>query len=258
MNLLKIAMVQAELRWRDPAANRDHLAELMDSSPGADLFLLPETFATGFLGDSERDAEGMDGASVNWMVEQAASRGAAVAGSLALLDETKKRRNRFLFVGAEGVIAHYDKRHLFGFGGEDARYSAGKRTCTFDWRGWRIDLQVCYDLRFPVWCRNDRAFDLQLFVANWPSPRVAAWQSLLKARAIENQSYVIGINRSGRDGNEIDYPGHSSAWTAMGDCLAELDEQEQVRQVDLDLAALRQLREKFPFLKDGDRFAVEC
>ncbi len=257
MNLLDIAMVQARLRWRDPVTNRKHLGQLMDQSTGADLYLLPETFSTGFLGDSETAPETMSGESVAWMVEQAVDRKAAIAGSLALLDDAGKRRNRFLFVTAEGILAYYDKRHLFGFGGEDERYSAGRTPCTFEWRGWKIDLQVCYDLRFPVWCRNSRGFDLQLFVANWPSPRVLAWQSLLRARAIENQSYVIGINCSGVDGNDIDYPGCSSAWSGMGECLVELDQREQVSRVTLDRDKLHELRRKFPFLKDADRFVID-
>lgn len=257
MSPLNIALVQAELRWRDPAGNRDHLSALMDRCGATDLFLLPETFSTGFLGDSANEPEDMSGQSVGWMIDQAAARKAAVAGSLALVDESGGRRNRFLFVTADGVLAYYDKRHLFGFGGEDARYSAGDKTCTLEWHGWRVDLQVCYDLRFPVWCRNDRNFDLQLFVANWPSPRVGVWQSLLKARAIENQSYVIGVNRTGRDGRDIDYPGRSSAWSPMGECLVELDDHEQVSQVSLDLDALRQTRKQFPFLADADRFTID-
>lgn len=257
LNALDIAMVQAELRWGDTAANLAHLGALMDRSPGADLYLLPETFATGFLGDGDTKPENMAGPSVTWMIDQAVARQAAVAGSLALLDASGKRRNRFLFVTDKGVLARYDKRHLFGFGGEDERYSAGQTPCTFDWRGWKIDLQVCYDLRFPVWCHNSRGFDLQLYVANWPAPRVAAWQALLKARAIENQSYVIGINCTGRGGNKIDYPGCSSAWSGMGECLAELDGDEQVKRVVLDLEALHAMRKRFPFLRDGDRFTIE-
>ncbi|MFU8832408.1 MAG: nitrilase-related carbon-nitrogen hydrolase, partial [Wenzhouxiangella sp.] len=239
-------LVQAELCWQDAAANRDHLSELMDAGPSADLYVLPETFSTGFLGDVGQEPETMDGATVEWMREQAASRSAAVAGSLALV-EGDERFNRFLFVTKDGILAQYDKRHLFAFGGEDQRYRAGSSRTALDWKGWRIDLQTCYDLRFPVWCRNsaDHAFDLQIFVANWPTPRVEAWRSLLKARAIENQSYVIGVNRTGSDGNKVSYPGRSSAWNPMGECLSELNDQEATSLVSLDLEQLQQTRQRF-------------
>ncbi len=257
MDSLKVALIQAELRWQDGQANRDHLNDLMDAGPEADLFVLPETFSTGFLGDVGQTPEAMDGATVDWMREQAAGRSAAVAGSLALVDGGE-RFNRFLFVTRDGVQAWYDKRHLFSFGGEDQRYRAGSSRTVLNWQGWRIDLQICYDLRFPVWCRNssDQAFDLQIFVANWPTPRVEAWRSLLKARAIENQSYVIGVNRTGSDGNKVSYPGRSSAWNPMGDCLAELDDREATRLVVLDLEGLGEIRQRLPFLQDADRFTL--
>lgn len=253
---LCVGLIQAELRWRDPAGNREHLTDLIDQAGPADLYVLPETFATGFLGDKDSVPEGMDGASVSWMREQAAARSAALAGSLALIDEQGKRRNRFLLVDADGVVACYDKRHLFAFGGEDERYSPGSVPCVAQWSGWAIDLQICYDLRFPVWCRNNRGFDLQIFVANWPSPRVNAWRALLRARAIENQSYVIGVNRTGRDGNGIDHPGCSSAWDPLGEALVELGGDEGSALVKLDLDALHSLRERFPFQADADRFSI--
>jgi omega-amidase len=252
---VKVALVQARLHWQDPVANRAHLADLMDREPGCDLYLLPETFATGFLGDQGSAPDTMDGASVDWMLAQAASRSAVVAGSLALVDGGH-RYNRFLFVSANGVMGQYDKRHLFGFGGEDQRYQPGQTHGLVAWQDWRIDLQVCYDLRFPVWCRNTREFDLQLYVANWPRPRVDAWRTLLKARAIENQSYVIGVNRVGQDGNQIGYPGCSSAWSPMGECLIELDDSESVGCVELDLSQLREIRTRFPFLADADPFVL--
>jgi omega-amidase len=257
LDSLKVMLVQAELRWQDAAANRDHLNDLMDAGPGADLYVLPETFSTGFLGDVGQTPETMDGATTGWMREQAASRSAAIAGSLALADGGE-RFNRFLFVTKDGVLAQYDKRHLFSYGGEDQRYRAGNLRTILDWQGWRIDLQTCYDLRFPVWCRNspEQAFDLQIFVANWPTPRVEAWRSLLKARAIENQSYVIGVNRTGRDGNNVSYPGRSSAWSPMGECLSELDDTEANSVVTLDLNQLRETRQRFPFLQDADRFTL--
>ncbi len=252
---IEVVLVQAELRWRDPAANREHLSGLMDQSPGADLYLLPETFSTGFLGDSDAEPETMKGATISWMIDQATRRRAIVAGSLALTDQDQ-RYNRFVWVGHAGIQASYDKHHLFGFGGEDTRYQAGDKQTVVEWNGWRVDLQICYDLRFPVWCRNDRGFDLQVFVANWPSPRVEAWRSLLKARAIENQSYVIGVNRTGQDGNRVDYPGCSVAWGPLGECLLELGPEEIAGRVSLSLESLRETRQKLPFLADADRFSL--
>ena len=162
-----------------------------------------------------------------------------------------------VFMRPEGKASWYDKRHLFAYGGEDRRYAAGNAPTVVEWRGWRIDLQICYDLRFPVWCRNSRGFDLQLFVANWPTPRVEVWRLLLRARAVENQAFVIGVNRTGVDGNSVPYPGRSSAWDGGGECLAELGSDESVKLVDLDLAALKDLRAKLPFLPDADRFRIE-
>ncbi|TVS10777.1 MAG: amidohydrolase [Wenzhouxiangella sp.] len=256
-NVLRTALVQAELRWQDPEANRTHLSRLMDRAPGADLYVLPETFTTGFLGDVEGETEPFDGPTLRWLREQATARSAAIAGSIALIDEQGLRRNRMVFVRPDGAATCYDKRHLFAYGGEGERYSAGTKPVVAEWRGWRIDLQICYDLRFPAWCRNTRDYDLQLFVANWPSPRVEAWRLLLRARAVENQAFVVGVNCTGVDGNAVTYPGRSSAWDGVGDCLAELDDQEAVHMVELDRDALRALREKLPFLGDADRFEID-
>ena len=256
-DLLQVALVQAELRWQAPEANRAHLAELMDEKSGADLFVLPETFTTGFLGDAEREAEAFDGPTLRWMREQAEARSAAITGSIAVSDESGLRRNRMVFMPPDGEASWYDKRHLFAYGGEDQRYRAGKTPTVVDWRGWRIDLQICYDLRFPVWCRNDRDFDLQLFVANWPTPRVDVWRLLLRARAVENQAFVIGVNRTGLDGHGVAYPGRSSAWDGGGQCLLELDGEESTGLVPLDHDALTDLRAKLPFLRDADRFRID-
>ena len=252
---LKTALVQARIHWADPEANRAHLSALMDRAPDCDLYVLPETCTTGFLGDAGCSAEGMDGPSVDWLRDQAAIRAAAVTGSFVIA-EAGRTRNRMLFAVPEGTLHVYDKAHLFGYGGEERRYSPGRKRTRLEWRGWRIDLQVCYDLRFPVWCRNDDAFDLQLYVANWPAPRVDAWATLLKARAIENQAFVIGVNRVGTDGNEVEYPGRSSAWDPAGERLVELDDSESVETVELDLQALRKIREKFRFLADRDSYLI--
>ena len=255
-DVLTLALIQADLVWADPEANRQRLAELMDQQPGVDLHILPETFTTGFLGDEDVDAdEAMEtGPTLEWMRVQARRRHAAVCGSYVVVEDGR-RHNRFVFVDETGAcLGHYDKGHLFGPGGEGQRYTPGRQLTLIEWRGWRIDLQVCYDLRFPVWCRNDRDFDLQLFVANWPSPRTAHWKALLRARAIENQACVIGVNRVGVDGKQVPYSGCSLAFGPVGETLLELDDSESVGVVTLDRQAIEKDRSRLPFLGDRDSF----
>ncbi len=252
---LRTALIQPDTRWSDRAANRDHLAGLMDRAGDVDLFVLPETCTTGFLGDLEGpEADGRD--DIDWAHDQAMQRRAAVAAGFAVIDRGH-RYNRLVFATPEGVSTHYNKRHLFSYGGEDERYTAGTRRSRLTWRGWRFDLQICYDLRFPVWCRNDDGFDVQLFIANWPTPRVDAWRSLLKARAIENQAVVIGVNRSGVDGRDVPYPGASCIIDASGRTLLELGREEEAATLELDRDALNRLRDDLPFLVDRDRYRID-
>lgn len=256
--LLRCGLIQAETRWLDPDANRANLAGLMDQVPGCDLYVLPETCMYGFLAGPDT-AEAMDGDSVRWFSAQARLRNGAVAGGI-LLREDQRIFNRMIVAKPDSAIEHYDKRHLFAHGGESesAGYSRGIQRNRIEWMGWRIDLQICYDLRFPVWCRNNASrhsrFDVQMFIANWPSARIDAWTSLLKARAIENQAYVIGVNRVGHDGNGVEYPGCSVAFDANGQCLTELGDQQSTATVELNLDELQNLRSKLPFLPDRDRF----
>lgn len=254
--ILEVGLLQADLAWQDPETNRRRLAAMMDSQPGCDLYVLPETFTTGFLGDEGLEAETMDGPSVAWMREQARARKAAVAGSLVIADGEGRRFNRLVFMPPDAEPFAYDKAHRFTFGGENQRYTAGEGRVVAEWRGWRIDLQICYDLRFPVWCRNDRDFDVQLFVANWPAPRADHWRSLLKARAIENQAYVIGLNCCGRDGNDLQYRGDSVVRGPDGSRLLELGCTEGCGRTSLDPEQLRELRQRLPFLSDRDEFAL--
>lgn len=254
LNVWRCALVQADTRWADPAANRQHLADLMDREPGCDLYILPETCTTGFLGDHERRSELEAGTDLEWLRAQAAQRQSAIACSIVAI-EGGRIFNRFVLARADGSQTTYDKHHLFGFGGEDQRYSAGSERVRTGLNGRQVDLQVCYDLRFPVWCRNDVGFDVQIFVANWPAPRAEHWRTLLKARAIENQCFVIGVNRCGSDGLGLDYPGSSGAWGPLGEPLVgPLDAAEQVSVAELDFAALDAVRERFPFLADRDRY----
>jgi omega-amidase len=254
MSTLKTLLVQAQLRWKEPQRNREHLEELVTSAPGdLDLAVLPETFTTGFLGDTNLPEEGMDGPTVNWMKSLARRRDCALAGS-AVINEGDKRFNRFLFVTPGGAVSHYDKRHLFAFGGENRRYAAGARRVVLEYLGWRINLQICYDLRFPAWCRCRGDYDLMLMVANWPSKRVGHWSSLLEARAIENQSWVVGVNRVGEDGNGMQYPGCSVVHDPLGERIADLGSVENCRLVELDRSTVARIRSEFPFLADADRF----
>ncbi len=256
MSVLRIALVQSQLQWRSPERNREHLAALMDRTGSADLYVLPETFTTGFLGDAQEEEEGMDGATVAWMRAEAGKRGGALCGS-AVIRDAAGRRNRFLFAGPDGAVRHYDKRHLFSFAGEDRRYVAGDERVLFEHALWRVNPQVCYDLRFPVWCRSRGDFDLQIFVANWPTPRIAAWDTLLRARAIENQAYVVAVNRVGEDGKGVAYPGHSAIYDPLGEVVIAPWEEESARVAAIDLARVREVRERFPFGREADAFTLD-
>jgi predicted amidohydrolase len=254
MSTLKSLLVQARIRWKDPAENRAHLQSLVgQSAEDFDLVVFPETFTTGFLGDSDLPGEDMDGPTVEWMQGIAADNDTAVAGSIVIV-ENGQRYNRLVFVTPAGRVEQYDKRHLFAFGGENKRYTAGETRVVIHYRGWRICLQTCYDLRFPAWCRNRDDYDLMLLVANWPARRLHHWLSLLEARAIENQAWVIGLNRVGKDGNGLQYPGRSVVFDPLGATAADLGDQECTQLVTLDLDMLNKVRTDFPFQNDADSF----
>ena len=264
MNDLRVSIVQGETRWHDPAANRAYYGELISSLHGiTDLVVLPETFTSGFSNDAIGEAETMDGSTVAWMREQAMSLDAAVTGSVQLRTDAGVF-NRMLFATPDGELRHYDKRHLFSFAKEHERYAAGRDRVVVEWKGWNILLQVCYDLRFPVFSRNrfdvDRAgqldYDLLLYVANWPSVRTYPWKTLLRARAIENLSYVVGVNRIGTDGNGLHYAGDSAVIDFLGTPVSECTDEELVVTTTLQAAALQGHRERFPAMLDGDRFSL--
>lgn len=256
MTMLKTLLVQPQLGWKEPERNRNHLEDMVRSAPGDfDLAVLPETFTTGFLGDADLPAEGMDGPTVRWMKKLAAEKDCALAGS-AVITEDGRRLNRMLFVTPAGHVSYYDKRHLFAFGGENRRYAAGRKRVIVDYLGWRINLQICYDLRFPAWCRNRDDYELMVLVANWPSKRVKHWSLLLEARAIENQAWVIGVNRVGKDGNGVQYPGCSVVHDPMGDRVAHLGSSEVCQLVEIDRSAVAKVREQFPFQADADAFEL--
>jgi predicted amidohydrolase len=219
------------------------------------VLIFPETFTTGFLGESPETDEGMDGETVAWMRRLASEHDCVVAGSAVI--EDNGRRNRFLWVQPDGEVSFYDKRHLFAFAGEDQRYIGGTQRKIINYRGWRICPQICYDLRFPAWCRNRNDYDLLILVANWPGKRIDAWSTLLKARAIENQSYVAAVNRVGKDGNDFEYPGASVVHDPLGETLLKLDNEEITGTAVIDIELVRAIRRDLPFHVEADEFEIK-
>ena len=264
MQTLTVSLVQGATRWHDAAGNRDYYGKLVRGAAPSDLIVLPETFLSGFTNDTLGNAETMDGPSVAWMRALADEVNATVTGSL-VIREGDTVYNRLIWASPDGTFSYYDKRHLFRMAGEHTRYGGGNDRLIVELKGWRILPQVCYDLRFPVWLRNGRReasaggmdYDLALFVANWPAPRRQPWRTLLRARAIENLAYVIGVNRVGVDGNDLPYAGDSAVIDPVGEPLVELGTQEQVVTVILDPAPLKAHRERFPAWMDADRFSLD-
>ncbi|MBS7457548.1 amidohydrolase [Coralloluteibacterium stylophorae] len=262
---LRVSLVQGATRWHDPAGNREYYGGLIAPLAGAtDLVVLPETFTSGFSNDAIDRAEDMDGPTVAWIRDQARRLDAAVTGSVQLRVGGEVF-NRMLFATPDGALSTYDKRHLFRYANEHRRYAAGRARLTLDWRGWRICPLVCYDLRFPVFARNrydverpgQLDYDLLLFVANWPVARRVPWQTLLRARAIENLACVAGVNRVGRDGNGLEYAGDSAVIDGKGMAQVELGRQEQVVTTTLSRAGLDAFRAEFPAQLDQDRFVLD-
>jgi predicted amidohydrolase len=263
MQTLRVSLVQGATRWHDPAGNREYYGSLIAPLAGrTDLVVLPETFTSGFSNEAIHNAETMDGPSVAWLREKAKELDAAITGSVQLR-ASEGVFNRLLFVTPDGEVRHYDKRHLFRYADEHKRYASGRDKLIVEWKGWRICPLVCYDLRFPVFSRNghdpQRGFDydLVLFVANWPAARAHAWRTLLRARAIENLSYCLGVNRVGTDGNQLPYSGDSGVLDYLGQAMVDLGAQEQTVTVTLDPAALAAFREKFPAWMDADAFELK-
>ncbi|MCH8334798.1 MAG: amidohydrolase [Proteobacteria bacterium] len=256
MSTLNVTIVQTGLLWQDAAGNRQHFTTIIeDLQKPTDLIVLPEMFTTGFSMDAAELAETMDGDSVTWMRDMAASSNAAVCGSLIIADN-QQYFNRFICASAAGDLQCYDKRHLFRLADEHSHYAAGTELLTFNLQDFRICPMVCYDLRFPVWSRNCGLYDLLLYVANWPDRRHHAWATLLRARAIENLSYVAGVNRTGTDGNNISYSGGSSIIDFLGEDLANLGDHAGTASAELDLEKLTAFRDRFAFHEDADSFAI--
>lgn len=253
---MRIALVQTELAWEQPAQNRRQLAEKLTALIGqADLILLPEMFTTGFSMNAAALAEPMDGPTAVWMTQQADRTGAALVGSF-ICREHEHFYNRLLWVFPDGRMEYYDKRHLFALAGEDQVYTAGNKKLIINWAGFRVLPLVCYDLRFPVWSRYtpEAAYDLLLYVANWPSRRSQHWKSLLPARAIENQSFVAALNIVGQDGAGLEYQGDSAVIDFSGHPIVQISGQESVVVAKLSLDSLQRYRQQLPFLSDADAF----
>ncbi|GAB3795775.1 amidohydrolase [Spirosoma humi] len=260
---MNVTFLQTTLYWHDPVANMAMLEErIFTLAEPTDLIVLPEMFTTGFTMDAQAVAEPMNLTTFRWMKQMAAQTGAVVTGSY-VVKENGRFFNRLVWMQPDGQFDTYDKRHLFRMAGEDTIYTAGTRRIVKEWKGWRICPLVCYDLRFPVWSRHAAAddsknfdYDLLLYVANWPSARRNAWNALLQARAIENLSYVVGVNRVGEDGNHHLYSGDSAVIDFKGDVLFRQSDVELAHQHTLSLDELRAFRAKFPANLDADSFTL--
>lgn len=233
--------------------NLENYQDKIDGIDSTDLIILPEMFTTGFTMNPIPFAESMDGITVQWMKENALKKNSALCGSI-IIEEGGKYFNRFIWINPDGSIQFYDKRHLFSFAGENENYTPGDSKLVIDYKGYKICALICYDLRFPVWSRNVENYDVLIYVANWPSKRRLAWRSLLVARAIENQCYVIGVNRVGIDGNNIVYNGDTSIINALGETLYINSQSEDVFTTSISISDLSKIRNLFPFLKDKDNF----
>ena len=264
--MLTITTIQTNLHWENKEANLRMLEDkLRNIDQPTEIVLLPEMFSTGFSMKPADLAETMEGETVSWMKDMAAKHRIVLGGSV-IIEEEAGFYNRFIWMLPNGQYGVYDKRHRFAFAGEDQFYTAGNKRLIAQVKGWRLNLQVCYDLRFPVWARQQLKqneagklipeYDVLIYVANWPERRSHAWKTLLCARAIENQCYVIGVNRVGKDGNDIYHSGNSMVIDPLGEVLYHMADEEDIFTISLQKEHLENVRAKFPFWKDGDGFSI--
>lgn len=253
---MKIAIIQSDITWENPNVSRINFEEKINSiQEEVDLIVLPEMFSTGFTMNPSVVAETMDGETISWMVFLAKKKNLAITGSL-VISENGNYYNRMLFVFPDGRIQKYDKRHLFSLAKEEAVFTPGNEKVIVEYKDWKICLQICYDLRFPVFARNVENYDMLIYVASWPKPRINAWDILLRARAVENLSYVIGVNRIGTDGSQLEYVGHSQAVDYLGNYVVEPFENESVKIFSFDKNEMLETRLKLNFLNDMDKFQL--
>lgn len=268
MPSLRLTLIQTNLHWEDKEKNLAMFAEKINNlQEPAHVIILPEMFSTGFSMKPESLAEKMDGKTINWMKKIAREKKIIVTGSI-IVEEEGQFYNRLIWMQPDGRAGYYDKRHLFAYAEEDKHYSPGNKRLIASVNGWKINLLVCYDLRFPVWSRQSRAntsgngdesgfeYDVLIYIANWPEKRSLAWKTLLQARAIENQSYVIGVNRTGKDGNDIEHAGDSMVVDPLGEVLYHKKDAEDIFTITLDKDHLEKIRARFPFLRDADDFTI--
>lgn len=261
MSTLTLSLIQADLTWEDKQKNLRMFSEkIMELEGETEIVILPEMFSTGFSMNAKELAETMDGPTVEWMKMQSEKNRVIVTGSI-IIEEQGNYFNRLLWVLPNGQIGYYNKRHLFSYAGEDGPYTKGHKRLIASVKGWKINLQVCYDLRFPVWARqqvknNQPEYDLLIYVANWPERRNQAWKTLLCARAIENQCYCIGVNRVGIDAAGISHSGNSMVLGPLGEVLYHCPSEEDVFTFTLEKKELEEVRKKFPFLNDADHFLI--
>ena len=257
MSILKITTFQTYLFWENIDKNLQNLGLRLSSiREKTDLIVLPEMFSTGFSMNPSKLAEEMDGKTMKWMLEQARKFDSVVTGSI-IIKEDNKNYNRLIWMRPDGTYEYYDKRHLFGFGEEDQHYTAGNKKLFVELNGWKICPVICYDLRFPVWLRNTKPeYDMLLIVANWPERRALHWRSLIPARAIENQAFVVAVNRVGHDGNEVYHSGDSMCIDPNGKVIYYKPNDEDLYTFSINKDDLIEARASFPFLKDRDSFKL--
>ena len=254
---LSVAYIQHYIEWKDRQSNLnayDRYLNTLTFTP--DLILLPETFNVGFCIDDLNIAETMDGPSVHWMQQRSSELGSVIAGSI-FIEEGGKYYNRFLWVEPDGKCEYYNKRHLFGMGRENELFTPGNQRKVVQLHGWKVCLNICYDLRFPVWSRNDLGYDLLIYIANWPTPRSNAWRDLLKARAIENMSYCVGVNRLGQDGYGNDHQGDSAFISPLGEVIYTSENASEIAKYEMSAIKLKDTRSRLPFLNDMDQFHID-
>ncbi len=262
MSSITISTIQTNLHWEDKTANLNMLEQKINSLRHAtEVVVLPEMFSTGFSMNAAALAEKMDGTTVRWMKTMSMENRVILTGSI-IIEEDGKYYNRLIWMMPNGELGYYDKRHLFGYGDEDKFYHSGNKRLITSVKGWKLNMLVCYDLRFPVWARQKPSsegeveYDVLVYVANWPERRSHAWKTLLCARAIENQCYVVGVNRTGKDGKEIYYSGNSLVIDPLGEVLYHMADEEDIFTITLEKEKLEEVRTIFPFLKDADQFTI--